>query len=96
MTTSDTTAAPASTQTSTDPDPDAVAEAVQSCPAIARLSGGLAGEVATYLPGRRVTGVRIRTGEVQINVVGLYEHSVDEMAEQVRTAVRPLVGDRPI
>lgn len=96
MITSDTTAAAPTERTSSEPDPDALATAVQSCPAVARLSGGMAGEVATYLPGRRVTGVRIRPDEVQINVVGRYEHTVVEMADQVRTAVRPLVGDRPI
>ena len=31
-----------------------------ACTSVAGLGGGPAGEVATYLPGRRVTGVRVR------------------------------------
>ena len=41
-------------------DADAIAAAVLACPSVAGLGGGPAGAVATYLPGRRVTGVRVR------------------------------------
>ena len=50
-------------------DPDAVSAAALSCSQVARLSGGLAGEVATYLPGRRVAGIRIGDDEVEVHIV---------------------------
>lgn len=100
---------------------DRIAVATLSCPAVARLHGGRFGEVATYLPGRRISGVRLRSAPdddpagtgpagisttgistagistagistVEIHVVGRYPATVDEIATQVRTALRPLVG----
>jgi len=85
---------------------DRIAAATLSCPAVARLHGGRFGEVATYLPGRRISGVRLRStpdddpagtgpagiSTVEIHVVGRYPATVDEIATQVRTALRPLVG----
>ncbi len=52
-----------------DVDPEAVVAAALSCPDVARLSGGLVGEVATYLPGRQVTGVRFTDEEVEVHIV---------------------------
>lgn len=78
------------------PDPDLIAAAVSGCALVARLSGGLAGEVATYLPGRRVTGVRVGLDRVSVHVVGRYGPPVAEIAGQVQDAVRPLAGDRTI
>jgi hypothetical protein len=48
---------------------EAVAEAVLAVPAVARLHQGTFGEVGTYLPGRRVPGVRIRPDGVEVHVV---------------------------
>jgi hypothetical protein len=78
------------------PDPDAVAAAAAVCPAVAALSGGVAGEVATYLPGRRVTGVRIADGAVTVHVVGRYGPPVAEIGAQVAAAVGPLAGGREV
>ena len=50
-------------------DPEAVASAALACPSVAGMSGGAIGEVASYLPGRRVTGVRVKDGEVEVHVV---------------------------
>lgn len=77
-------------------DPDLVAGAVASCTSVARLSGGMAGEVATYLPGRRVTGVRVRADELQVHVVGVYGIPVSEIGTEVRAALAPLVGGLPV
>lgn len=81
-------------------DADRIAVATLSCPAVARLHGGRFGEVATYLPGRRIGGVRLRStpdgDAVEIHVVGRYPVAVAEIAGQVRTAVRPLVGTAPV
>lgn len=78
------------------PDPDRVAAAVVSCPAVSALSGGRFGEVATYLPGRRVTGVRIEPTGVEVHVVGRYGVPVTQIADQVRAALGPLVAGRPV
>src|SRR5580693_1246789 len=43
-------------------DVDAVAAAVTGCEGVATLDGGPFGEVASYLPGRRVTGVVVGDG----------------------------------
>ena len=79
-----------------EPDPDAIATAVLACPEVAGLSGGLVGEVATYLPGRRVTGVRMAPPGVEVSVVGRYGPTVAEIAAAVRDAVRRVAGSRPV
>lgn len=79
-----------------DPDPDAIAAAARACPAVARLSGGIAGEAATYLPGRRVTGVRIGDRTVTVHVVGVYGPSMAEISAEVARAVTPLAAGRRI
>ncbi len=80
----------------TDPDPDVIAAAVLACPQVARLSGGLAGEVATYLPGRRVTGVRITPSRIEVSVVAAYGPTAADIAAQVRDAVRAVAGHGPV
>jgi hypothetical protein len=73
-------------------DPDAIVAAVRSCPTVADVSGGIAGEAATYLPGRRVTGVQVGGGDVTVHVVARYGPTVAEVAAEVRAALAPLVG----
>jgi len=50
---------------------DAIAQRVLDHPAVARLHGGPFGTVASYLPGRRVVGVRVdeTDGSVDLSVV---------------------------
>lgn len=78
------------------PDPELLAPLVQACPAVAGLHGGRFGEVATYLPGRRVRGVRVTEAGVEIHVVGRYPASTTEIAAQVRAATAPKVGALPV
>jgi hypothetical protein len=71
---------------------DAVAEAVLAVPGVARLHQGAFGEVATYLPGRRVPGVRLRPDGVEVHVVverTLLDQRVPlpRVAEQIHRAV---------
>jgi hypothetical protein len=49
---------------------DAIAQRVLDHPAVARLHGGPFGTVASYLPGRRVEGVRVdeTDGSVDLSV----------------------------
>jgi len=81
-----------------------IAEAVLAVPEVAGLHGGAFGTVATYLPGRRVTGVALRPGtgtlmgqeSVEISVVaaaaGGLSTDLLALAAQVRAAVAPWVS----
>jgi hypothetical protein len=75
-----------------DPDPDLIAIAVLAVPHVAALSGGRFGEIATYLPGRRVDGIRIRPGQVEVHVVARYGPTMAEVGAAVRAAVVDAVG----
>jgi hypothetical protein len=52
--------------------------------------------VATYLPGRKVSGVAVRAGEVEICVVVRYGRPLPQIAARVRQAVAPLVPGRAV
>ncbi len=80
----------------TDVDAEAVSTAVERCPTVAALFGGALHEVATYLPGRRVSGVRVRDDRVEVHVVVRWGVNVEELDAEVRAAVAPLVGDRAV
>lgn len=79
-----------------EPDPDLIAAAVTGCSTVAGLSGGVAGAAATYLPGRRVVGVRIDDATVTVHVVGRYGPSMTEISNEVTRAVTPLAGGRQV
>ncbi|WP_206686166.1 hypothetical protein [Kribbella qitaiheensis] len=72
-----------------------IATVARSVPGVADLHGGVFGEVATYLPGGRVAGVRIAEGHVEIHLSLFWDHPVRATADTVRTTVEPLV-DRPV
>ena len=78
---------------------DLVAAAVRGCPDVLDLSGGAFGQVATYLPGRRVSGVRLgeQDGDpVEVHVVARYGVQVHVLAVQVRHAVWSVLPGRPV
>lgn len=79
-----------------DIDPDTVAARVLACPAVAGLSAGPFGAAATYLPGRKVTGVRISPNTVEVHVVARYGPTVTELAGQVRSALSGRVLGRTV
>jgi len=66
-----------------------VAAAVLTVPGVIGLHGGMFGETATYLPGRRVPGVRLTEDVTDIHLSVVYP--VFATAQQVRTAVAALV-----
>ena len=75
---------------------DVVAAAVLAVPGVARLHQGAFGEVATYLPGRRVPGVRLRPDGVEVHVVVERElldtrTPLPVVAERIHRAVAALV-----
>lgn len=75
---------------------DAIAAIVQAQPGVARLSGGPAGVVGTYLPGHRVPGVRLAEREIEVHVVARWVSSLPALAEQLRSAVTPLAAGRSV
>jgi uncharacterized alkaline shock family protein YloU len=75
---------------------DQVAAAVLECPDVAALTQIPGIPVATYLPGRTVSGVAVRAGQVEVCVIARYGLPLPQIAEQVRQAVTPLVTDRVV
>lgn len=71
---------------------DLVAAATRSVPGVSDLHPGAFGEVATYLPGRRVVGVRTTDALTEVHVVVTFAAPVLATAAAVRAAVQPLVG----
>jgi hypothetical protein len=78
------------------PSAEAVAAAAASCPGVARLSRGVPVEVATYLPGRRIYGVRIDDRSVEVHVVACPGTPLPELAAEIRQAVSPIAPKRAI
>ena len=68
-----------------------IASAVTSVRGVADLHGGMFGEAATYLPGRRIPGVRLNGADTEIHVSVLFGHPVRATAEAVRDVVAALV-----
>ncbi len=75
---------------------EALAALVTSCPGVASLSGGILGEVATYLPGRRIRGIRLEGSTVEVHVVALWGTPLPPIADQVRAVCQPFARGRPI
>jgi hypothetical protein len=76
---------------------DAIAERALSCPAVISLAGGVVGQVATYLPGRRVVGVSLDDDVCEVAVVlRLGADPLPVLADQVRQAVAPVAGSRAV
>lgn len=77
-------------------DVDAVAAAVRGCPAVHDLDGGRLGGVATYLPGRRVPGIRIDDDRIEVHVRAVWNQPVSLVAQQIRAVLATLSGGRVI
>jgi hypothetical protein len=74
----------------------AVAAAVAGCTGVAALDGGPFGEVATYLPGRRVAGVAVCNGRVTVQVRSRWGIPAADLAALITAVLTPLVGHRPV
>lgn len=79
-----------------EPDADAIAAAALACPGVSGLHGGALNEFAAYLPGRSVAGVRLAEEHVEVHLVARYGTVLPSLAEEVRAAVLPLAGGRPV
>lgn len=67
-----------------------IAAAVAAVPGVAGLHGGMFGEVGTYLPGRRVVGVRIGKERVDVHVTLTLDTPVRPTADAIQRAVATL------
>ncbi|WP_445263016.1 hypothetical protein [Pseudokineococcus sp. 1T1Z-3] len=65
-------------------------DAVLAAPGVVSLHAGALGEVGTYLPGRRVNGVRLTGEEVEVHVVAALWTPVTHTSAAVITAVAGL------
>ena len=74
---------------------DRIASLVEAVPGVVRLHPGAFGEVATYLPGRRVAGVRITDTGTEVHVVADQRVPVRTTAERVHRAVAGM-GEGPV
>jgi hypothetical protein len=72
---------------------DQVAAAVLAVPGVAGLHGGTFGEAATYLPGRRVRGIRLQHDNTEVHLAVLFGSDVRVTATAVRAALTGLVPD---
>jgi len=77
-------------------DIDMIAMAVRRCAGVSALDGGRYGEVATYLPGRKVDGVVVRDGRVTVRVRSRWGIPAPELAALITTAAAPFAGHRRI
>jgi uncharacterized alkaline shock family protein YloU len=74
---------------------EAVAATVLAHPGVVRMSGGPFGTVASYLPRRRVVGVRLPledTDPVEIAVVARLGVPLPRLAEELGAAVVDVLG----
>lgn len=69
---------------------DVIATAVLGTPGVHGLHSGAFGEVATYLPGRRVTGVRVLDDSCEVHVTLSWGAPFADTSAAVRAALRPL------
>lgn len=75
---------------------DQIVGAVTGCPDVAGLAEIPGIPVATYLPGRTVSGVAVRPLEVEVCVIARYGLPLPQIAAKVREAVAPLVPGRAV
>src|SRR5690348_9697652 len=75
---------------------DAVAAAVLGCAGVAGLDGGRFGEVASYLPSRKVPGVVVSGGRVRVQIRSRWGVPAPGLAALITTVLTPLTGSRPV
>ena len=73
-----------------------LAAAVLAVPGVEALHPGMFGEVGTYLPGRRVAGVRVTDHAVDVHIVLAYGIPVRDTAALVRATVGGLHPGVPV
>lgn len=69
---------------------DRIAAAVLAVPGVAGLHAGMFGEIGTYLPGRRVAGIRLDDNRSEVHVSVLFGAPVLSTAALIRRTVTAL------
>ncbi len=77
-------------------DIDAVAAAVRACAGVSGLDGGQFGEVASYLPGRKVEGIVVSGGRVRVQIRSQWAVPAPDLAALIKAVLVPLTGHRPV
>jgi hypothetical protein len=77
---------------------EAVAAVVRAHPAVVDLDGGPFGTIACYLPGRRITGVRIGEPDepVVVSVIARLGTPLPQLATELRQTITKITGPRAI
>ncbi|MGI4895318.1 MAG: hypothetical protein ACRYF3_09415 [Janthinobacterium lividum] len=70
---------------------DEVAALVLAVHGVVELHAGRFGEVATYLPGRRVVGVKLGQDRVEVHVVLSFDAPIRSVAQEIHAAVAAVV-----
>jgi hypothetical protein len=73
-----------------------LAKRVDECPCVLRRSAGKFGTVATYLPGRRIDGVRFdEHGALEVHVILHWGCDIEAVRQDVFDAIRSIwpIGD---
>lgn len=76
-------------------DVDVVAAAVRACPAVDDLHPGPGG-IATYLPGRRIDGVRVDPHTLAVAIRARWGVPATEVAAQIRHALAVAAAGRRV
>ena len=69
-------------------------DAVLDCADVAGVSAGAFGEIASYLPGRTVAGIRLHADRVEVHVVARYGEPLQTVVDQIGVAVAPWLAGR--
>ncbi len=73
-------------------DAERIAAVVTAVEGVVGLHGGMFGEVATYLPGRRVPGIRVGADRVDVHVSLALDAPVRQTATAIQRAVAGLTA----
>jgi hypothetical protein len=77
-------------------DLDAVHAAVNSCPGVARVGSGSVAALTTYLPGRRIPGIRINPDTVELEVIAEWDSNAANIGRAIQSVVTGLAGARRV
>ncbi len=75
---------------------DLLAAAVQQVVGVVALGGGGPLQPTTYLPGRRVTGIRSSTDRIKVAVTAALGIPITVVADRIRAALAVQAQGRPV
>jgi hypothetical protein len=77
-------------------DVDVVHDTVLACPGVAGVGSTLPGALATYLPGRRVTGIRVNPDSIELEVCTRWNASAAHVGAALQAALKKQAAGRRI